>query len=77
MRVAGDKTMNTQATSLPEILPALHALSRADKLRVIQHLVVDLAQDEGVPLFEAGASYPVWTPLEAYDAVAPLLEMLQ
>ncbi len=69
--------MNTHASSIPELLPSLHALSRADKLRVIQHLVVDLAQDEGVPLFEAGASYPIWTPLEAYDAAASLMNMLE
>ena len=69
--------MNIHAANLPELLPTLHALSRADKLRVIQHLVVELAQDEGVPLFEAGASYPIWTPFEAYDAAASLLKMLE
>jgi hypothetical protein len=63
--------------ALPELLPTLHALSRADKLRVIQHLVVDLAQEEGIPLFEAGASYPIWTPFEANDAGAALLNMLE
>jgi hypothetical protein len=69
--------MNAPHSSLPDLLPTLHALSRADKLRVIQHLAVDLAQEEGMPLFEAGASYPVWTPLEAYDAGATLMRMLE
>ena len=69
--------MNTHETNLPELLPALHALSRGDKLRVIQQLAVDLAQEEGVPFFEAGASYPIWTPLEAYDAEASLMKLLE
>ena len=69
--------MSTHEINLPDLLPALHALSHADKLRVIHHLVSDLAQEEGVPLFEAGASYPVWTPLEAYDAAAALMNTLE
>jgi hypothetical protein len=70
-------TMNPDVPNLPALLPALHALSRADKLRVIQHLAGDLAQDEGVPMFEAGVSCPIWTPLEAYDAAASLMKMLE
>jgi hypothetical protein len=69
--------MNAPHTALPDLLPTLHALSRADKLRVIQQLAVDLAQEEGVPQLEAGASYPIWTPLEAYDAGATLMKMLE
>jgi hypothetical protein len=69
--------MNTQEVNLPDLLPALHSLSRADKLRVIQHLVTDLAEEEGVPFFESGASYPVWTPLEAYNGAAVLMNMLE
>jgi hypothetical protein len=68
--------MDTRDVKLPDLLPALHALSRADKLRVIQHLATDLAQEE-IPYFEAGACYPVWTPLEAYDAAATLMKLLE
>ena len=34
--------------SVAELLPALRELSRADKLRVMQFLVQDLAQEEAL-----------------------------
>jgi hypothetical protein len=69
--------MTPADSSLPELLPALHALSRADKWRLIQHLVVDLAREEGVPLVEMRTAYPVWTPHHAFDAAAVLLKALK
>lgn len=62
--------------NLTEMLPALQALPRADKLRLVQLLVVDLARDEGVPLVEVGTPYPIWTPYHAFDAAAVLLRTL-
>jgi hypothetical protein len=63
--------------SLPELFPAIKMLPRADKLRLMQFLVIDLAQEEGVPLLAADAEYPVWTPLNAFDAADTLLQMLK
>jgi hypothetical protein len=63
--------------SLTELFPAIKMLSRADKLRLMQFLVIDLAQEEGVPLLSADAEYPVWTPLHAFDAADTLLQMLK
>jgi hypothetical protein len=37
-------------------------LPRADKLRLMQFLIIDLAQEEGIPLLSAEAEYPIWTP---------------
>ncbi len=51
-------------------------LPRADKLRFVQFLVIDLAQEEGVPLVAADSELPVWTPLDASDAAEALLKML-
>ncbi len=48
-------------------------LPRADKLRLMQFLVIDLAQEEGVSLLAADAEYPIWTPLNAFDAAETLL----
>lgn len=61
-------------TSLKELLPKLHELPRADKLRLIQLMVVDLAREEGVPLIEADQSFPVWSPHNAFSAAETLLE---
>jgi hypothetical protein len=66
----------TEKMSLPELLPEIERLPRADKLRLMQFLVIDLAQQEGVTLLAADAEYPVWTPLHAYDAADTMLEML-
>ena len=63
--------------SLTELFPAISRLPRADKLRLMQFLVVDLAHEEGIPLFSADAEYPMWTPLNAFDAADTLLQMLQ
>ena len=63
--------------SLTELFPAIKMLPRADKLRLMQFLVIDLAQEEGVPLLAADAEYPIWTPLNAFDAAETLLQMLQ
>ncbi len=63
--------------SLADLMPIVQALPRADKLRLMQLLVVELAREEGVPLVELGGSYPVWTPHHAYDAAAVLLRELQ
>lgn len=69
--------MTLVENGLQRLVPTLSALSRADKLRLIQHLVVELARDEGVPLAEMGTPYPVWTPHHAFDAAAVLLKALE
>ena len=43
----------------------------------MQFLVIDLAQEEGVPLLAADAEYPIWTPLHAFEAADALLQMLK
>jgi hypothetical protein len=69
--------MTPTEIALPELLRTVRTLPRADKLRLIQFLVMELAREEGVPLVEMGASYPVWTPQHAFDAAAVLLRELQ
>ena len=63
--------------SLSELFPDVKQLPRADKLRLMQFLVVELAQEEGVALLTAGAEYPIWTPLNAFDAAETLMQMLE
>lgn len=63
--------------SLTELIPDIKMLARADKLRLMQLLVVELAQEDGIPLLSADAEYPIWTPSHAFDAGDKLLQMLQ
>jgi hypothetical protein len=63
--------------SITELLPVLQELPKADKLRLIQFLVFELAKDEGITLFEVGQSYPIWTPHHAFSAANTLLNALE
>ncbi len=62
--------------SLAELFPDVKLLPHADKLRLMQFLVVELAQEEGVSLLSAGVEYPIWTPINAFGAADTLMEML-
>ena len=63
--------------SLTELYPTIRQLPRADKLRLMQFLVVDLAHEEDVSLLSADADYPIWTPLHAHEAAETLSQMLE
>jgi hypothetical protein len=69
--------MTPTDAALPDLLATARRLSRADKLRVIEVLVGDLAREENPPLLEAGGSYPIWTPFFAEEAAAVLLKELE
>jgi hypothetical protein len=62
--------------SLAELMPELQNLPRNDKFEVIRLLVSDLARQEGIECLQSGCSYPIWTPLDAYDAARSLQQML-
>lgn len=62
--------------SLVEMLPNLQKLERADKLRAIQYLIVELAK-EGVSLLLPHVTYPIWTPLNSFKAADSLLKVLR
>jgi hypothetical protein len=59
---------------LNELAPILTGLDRADKLRVIQLLIQELAKEEGALL--SGNSYPIWSPYASFEAADVLLEAL-
>ena len=61
--------------SLTEVLPEVQALSRLDKLRLIQFLARELEQDDAA-LIAPGQSYPIWSPDRAFSAAAALLQAL-
>lgn len=58
---------------LAELIPEAKSLSRADKLRLIQLLAEELAENEGI---EADQSYAVWSPDRAFDAADVMLRTL-
>ncbi len=62
--------------SLIELLTTARTLSRADRIRLVQYLVADLAREEGITPLEEGSAYPIWTPLHAFEAAATMLQAL-
>jgi len=61
---------------LTDVLPDVRALSRGEKLRLIQLLAQELERDEA-ELIEPGRSYPLWSPDRAFSAAASLLQALE
>jgi hypothetical protein len=53
----------------------LSQLDRADKLRIMQFLIIELAKEEG-SLLKNNAQYPVWSPYNSYEAAGTLLNLL-
>ncbi len=62
---------------ITKLLPKVQALPRADKLRLMQFLVFELAREEGITLLQPDEDYPIWTPYNACDAAATLLNVLK
>jgi hypothetical protein len=59
--------------SLAELLPSVQALPRSDKFRLVQELIAELAQEEGLTEGE----YPIWSPYDAHAAAATLMQLLE
>lgn len=63
--------------SVVELLSTLQTLSRADKLKVMQFLVQELAAEEEALLLQPGATYSVWSPYNSHDAAQKLAALLE
>ena len=61
---------------ITELLPKIQSLPKADKLRLMQFLVSEIAREEGVML-QPDESYPLWTPYDAFEAADTLLHLLE
>lgn len=57
-----------------QLLEALRQLNRAEKLRVVQLLVNQIAEEE---LILTGTEYEVWSPYDTPGAAAILMDMLE
>ncbi|BAZ49275.1 hypothetical protein NIES4103_18870 [Nostoc sp. NIES-4103] len=62
--------------TVAELFPTLRSLTRADKLKVMQFLVAELAREEE-PTLEPGATYSVWSPLNSHEAAHKLAQLLE
>lgn len=62
--------------SLAEVLPAVRALPRSEKLRLVELIESELAEDEARMVSETEAVYSVWSPYGAFEAGDVLLRAL-
>jgi hypothetical protein len=67
--------------TLNALFSELDRLSRAEKLRVIQHLAHELESEETIEVqptpLKLGGEYEVWSPQDEGGAVATLHKLLQ
>lgn len=61
--------------ALSELIPDAKALTRVEKLRLIQILAEELAGDESVGL-KPNQTYEVWSPDTAFNAADVMLQAL-
>lgn len=63
--------------SLNDLLPTIRALPRTDKLRLIQLLAADVAREEGISLDGGDRTVAIWSPYDAFEGAATLLDLLE
>ncbi len=63
-------------TNISTLLPELKQLTRQEKWEAMAFLVQELAAEEPT-LLEPGATYPIWSPHDAFDAGNALLRALE
>ncbi len=59
--------------SQAELLPVVRALPRSEKYQPMHELIADLAESEWI----ADGDYPIWSPYEAHEAAATLVQILE
>jgi hypothetical protein len=62
--------------TVTELYPTLKSLPRADKLKVMQFLVAELAEEEE-PTLQPGTIYPIWSPFDSHEAAHKLAQLLE
>jgi len=63
--------------SIDEIIHAVQALSRGEKLQLAHLLLEDLARAELPTVFKEGQIYPIYTPEYSPGAAAQLAQVLR
>ena len=63
--------------SMAEIIPAVLALPRSEKLRLAQLLLADLAGEEFLSGIQQGQEFPIYTPAFTPGAAAQLATLLE
>jgi hypothetical protein len=63
--------------TLSQVLPYAKALPPSDKIRLIQDLAADIAQEEALQHLRDASAIPLWSPHDSVDAAATLQRLLE
>ena len=63
--------------SVDELMPAIQALLREEKQRLLRLLTDELAQEDPLLLIPPGHVFEIWSPYDCYGAAAALQEVLE
>ena len=61
--------------TIAELFPTLKNLDRADKLKIMQFLITELAKEEELTL-QSDTTYPVWSPFNSHEVAHQLAQLL-
>lgn len=63
--------------TLTELIPSIHNLNRSEKIHLLQIIVNELAQEEKNDYLIPHEDYPIYSPLNAFEAAETLLQLLE
>lgn len=63
--------------SFAEVLDASRELTNQEKVRLIEKLTADLKDAPESNLLDPGCSYPVWSPIDSFEAAATMMRLLE
>jgi hypothetical protein len=63
--------------TLTKLIPTIHNLNRREKIQLLQIIVNDLAEEEKNLGFKHNEDYPIYSPLNAFEAGETLLKLLE
>lgn len=63
--------------TLTELIPSIQNLNRSEKIKLLQIIVNELAQEEQNQNLIHQENYPIYSPLNAFEAADTLLQVLE
>ena len=63
--------------TITELIPSIQNLNRSEKIQLLQIIVNELAQEEQNSPLNNQENYPIYSPLNAFEAADTLLQVLE
>ena len=63
--------------TLNQLIPTINNLNRSEKIQLLQIIINDLAEEEKNLGLKHNEDYPIYSPLNAFEAADTLLKLLE